>query len=240
MNYLRPEILDPLTERFVVGDMPWRARRRFDRLIDEHRRVRDKVYQLENTLSPALWALRPVAPSQLVWQRIRRAMRYGGEPLSGDRRLAWPGIAAMLAVAVVATSIGWWQAERKPPETIVETVTETIAVEPAVAVINNADGETLWIALVYEDLARAQVDVGVQPESQPDKDYELWILDGNGVPASLGLLPQSGEVTLELQDTAIAALATGSTLAVSLEPKGGSPQPVPTGPVLYTAALLAR
>jgi anti-sigma-K factor RskA len=78
------------------------------------------------------------------------------------------------------------------------------------------------------------------PEVHADKDYELWILDGSGVPASMGLLPQSGDGSLSLDSKAVAALQTGNTLAVSLEPLGGSPEAAPTGPVLFTAALLNR
>lgn len=59
------------------------------------------------------------------------------------------------------------------------------------------------------------------------------------MPVSVGLLPQSGEATLSLSDEALEGLPLTSTVAVSLEPDGGSPEAVPTGPVLYTAALLA-
>ncbi|MEX0708146.1 MAG: anti-sigma factor [Woeseia sp.] len=76
------------------------------------------------------------------------------------------------------------------------------------------------------------------PRTRPWLSARRALTDA-GVPVSLGLLPQSGARTLSLDDAALNALATSSTLAVSLEPLGGSPQPVPTGPVLYTAALLA-
>ena len=81
--------------------------------------------------------------------------------------------------------------------------------------------------------------VAAEPEQQPASDYELWVLRDDGVPVSLGLLPQSGERELSLSPGAIDALGRGELLAVSLEPLGGSPEDVPTGPVLYTAALLA-
>jgi len=45
---------------------------------------------------------------------------------------------------------------------------------------------------------------------------------------------------LNLEPAAVAALQTGNILAVSLEPLGGSPEAAPTGPVLFTAALLER
>lgn len=62
------------------------------------------------------------------------------------------------------------------------------------------------------------------------QDYELWVIDDTGVPRSLGLLR---EPLTQLQAT----LAPGLTLAISLEPEGGSPDPVPSGPVLAAAPL---
>lgn len=62
------------------------------------------------------------------------------------------------------------------------------------------------------------------------QDYELWVIDDSGEPRSLGLL--------RAPVTRIATpLAPGMTLAVSLEPAGGSPAATPTGPVLAAAAL---
>jgi anti-sigma-K factor RskA len=244
MNYLRPEICERLTERYVLGTMPWRTRRRFDRVVDENEFARSLVYELEATLLPGIWSLSPVMPSDLVWRRIARDIGFGRVSNRRGRRSAWPGLAAALAVATIFSSFGWWQAFQKPPETVVETVvemrTEIVPLEPAAAVISDADGNILWLALVYDDMNRADIEVLMPPEVHADKDYELWILDGSGVPASMGLLPQSGDGSLSLDSKAVAALQTGNTLAVSLEPLGGSPEAAPTGPVLFTAALLNR
>ncbi|MDX1500352.1 MAG: anti-sigma factor [Woeseiaceae bacterium] len=244
MNYTEPRKLDGLAERFVLGTMGRRARRRFGRLVDENEDVAASVYRLEGMLSPAAWALEPVMPSELVWQRIARDAGLGRRRMdSRPRRTAWPAVAAVLTAALFVTTFGWWQAQNRPPQIITETVTETVVepvpLEPAVGIVADAQGNPLWVARIYSDLQRAEVAVGSAPEAQPANDYELWILRDDGVPVSLGLLPQAGEATLALDADALDALTRGSTLAVSLEPPGGSPEPIPTGPVLYTAALLA-
>ena len=56
---------------------------------------------------------------------------------------------------------------------------------------------------------------------------------------SLGLIPGAGEATLPLLAAQIDVLVRTSTLAVSVEPAGGSPTGAPTGPVIYTAPLVA-
>jgi anti-sigma-K factor RskA len=69
--------------------------------------------------------------------------------------------------------------------------------------------------------------------------YELWMLpNGGAAPVSLGLLPMMGEIALPLDAARTAILANTGTLAVSVEPAGGSPTGAPTGPVVYTAPLV--
>ena len=64
-------------------------------------------------------------------------------------------------------------------------------------------------------------------------DLELWSLPaGAKVPKSLGVLPPGG-----IRLAAASFPAGPGQLLVSLEPKGGSPTGLPTGPVLYGSAL---
>lgn len=64
------------------------------------------------------------------------------------------------------------------------------------------------------------------------------MLPGNGAkPVSLGLLPASGEAGESLSAIMVSVLKLARGLAVSIEPKGGSPTSLPTGPVVYTAPI---
>ena len=66
------------------------------------------------------------------------------------------------------------------------------------------------------------------------------MLPANGPPLSFGLLPVTGGSRAQHQiSPALWALLQGSKgLAVSIEPEGGSPTGLPTGPVVYTAAIV--
>jgi anti-sigma-K factor RskA len=78
------------------------------------------------------------------------------------------------------------------------------------------------------------------PRDFTDKVLEVWLVPPDGTPRSLGLLPSAEggtTVALNLPHDIAAALAT-SELAVSLEPSGGSTTGVPTGPVLFSGAVL--
>jgi len=59
-------------------------------------------------------------------------------------------------------------------------------------------------------------------------------------PEHLGVIPAGGKGRVELSDAQKTLIGKPIALAVSLEPKGGSPTGQPTGPVLYQGALAAR
>jgi len=71
------------------------------------------------------------------------------------------------------------------------------------------------------------------------KSLELWVLPVTGSPVSLGVLPLTGEEHLVLSAQQRAAFVGAKQLAVTLEPAGGSPSGLPTGPVLHVAPLTA-
>lgn len=87
-------------------------------------------------------------------------------------------------------------------------------------------------ALVFEARGEGQflTVARMGPAAGAANDYQLWAIGADGVPRSLGLL--RGD-TQRLE----ARLERGITLAVSLEPLGGSPGVLPTGPVLASAVL---
>jgi anti-sigma-K factor RskA len=76
----------------------------------------------------------------------------------------------------------------------------------------------------------------VAPATVPaDRDLELWTLPpGATQPRSLGVLPVTETIV-----TKQAAPAIGTQLLISLEPRGGSPTGLPTGPVLYSGKVVS-
>lgn len=65
-------------------------------------------------------------------------------------------------------------------------------------------------------------------------DYELWVAIGDGAPMSLGVLDLSEMREVSLDVPWLSGL-TNAHMAISHEPKGGSPTGAPTGPVIAVA-----
>lgn len=70
-----------------------------------------------------------------------------------------------------------------------------------------------------------------------EKSLELWLVPGSGMTRSLGVFQpgESGELVIPAELRSM--IADGATLAVSLEPFGGSPTGQATGPVIASGPL---
>jgi anti-sigma-K factor RskA len=108
-----------------------------------------------------------------------------------------------------------------PSAMLVASIAPTEKGAPVTAVYDPASGAVRLTSSAFADATRSQ---------------ELWVIAGDGVPHSLGLLRGTG-TSLAVKAGDRARLAPGSVLAVSLEPVGGSPTGLPTGPVVAKGAL---
>lgn len=94
--------------------------------------------------------------------------------------------------------------------------------------------------IVSVDLTTKQLSVRqVAADKLSGKSYELWLVNAAfPQPKSLGLVHDAG-VTRGVQLAAYSPdVVEHSVLAVSLEPEGGSPTGLPTGPVVFTGKLI--
>ncbi len=68
---------------------------------------------------------------------------------------------------------------------------------------------------------------------------ELWVIPADGKPRSLGTIAAATPGWTKAPTPALASLAPGATLAISVEPLGGSPTGQPTGPVILSGKIAA-
>jgi anti-sigma-K factor RskA len=79
----------------------------------------------------------------------------------------------------------------------------------------------------------------VAAEHQSGKSFELWIIhDSLGKPRSLGVVDDPSVIRPAQLAAYDKSVIESATLAISLEPEGGSPTGDPTGPVLYAGKMI--
>lgn len=136
-------------------------------------------------------------------------------------------IAAGLALALVSRPAAVSQPGPPPPP----SATYAAAMTPA------ADTQGKAFAALYDSgLGHVRLPLSIAVPS--GRVAELWRIGADGVPRPLGLLTGARTITIPLGREDRAALAAGATLAISIEPPGGSPTKLPTGPVVATGALI--
>ena len=67
--------------------------------------------------------------------------------------------------------------------------------------------------------------------------HELWVIPPDGKPRSLGTMSSTRKMHMRLADALASLLQQGATIAISVEPPGGSPTGQPTGPVVASGSL---
>lgn len=238
MNYRNPELRSALAAEYVLGTLQGPARRRFERLLHADFALRRDVQRWQNDLYPGLIdALPEKTPRPQVWQAIRRQTRELTAPRREPERTGfWDNLPFWHVWSALATAAALALALYLTPGLFPEPV------PPApeyLAIVNDNASQPAWLVEVDQSNQRLAVQALRAQALAADRSFELWLLPGaNQPPRSLGLVPARGTAQLALPAELLPMLAGAAGLAVSLEPSGGSPTGLPTGPVLYQGSLV--
>lgn len=224
-----PALADKLAAEYALGTLRGGARRRFETWLRDDRRLRARVADWQGRLATLAELERPVTPPARVWAGIERRLHPAPAPSASSAPwwqfwrtaaarpwgvLALAASAGLLVLAVRMTALN----EAAAPQQI--------------AALSDAQSHTALVVTADTRRGKLQVRVAADVHVPADRTLQLWAITQAGKPRSLGILPGNRSTDLTLD-----ARATGpdvALLAISLEPKGGSPDPNgPTGPVLY-------
>jgi len=93
--------------------------------------------------------------------------------------------------------------------------------------------------LTIDPQARTMTVRRVSASPETDRSYELWLISSKFPnPRSLGIVGKDEFTSRPIPANFDADTVRAASYAVSLEPAGGSPSGVPTGPVLFTGKLV--
>ncbi len=186
----------------------------------------------EAKLAPLLDEIASGEPSADLWPRIAAALE--GEP-GGEvvqlrrtvRRWQWSaGLSAAAAIVLALVSM------RVPPPPL-----QTPVVSPLAATLAPKGGGA--VTLVWQPDVRLLTALAPELPLSAGHDYELWVLPKQGPSRSLGLLKAGSNRQFKMPADIAAQLGANATVAISLEPTGGSPTGQATGPVIAVGKIWA-
>jgi anti-sigma-K factor RskA len=236
------KLRDALAAEFVLGTLQGAARKRFRRHMRDDNDLRRRVAEWEERLAPLIDAIPERQPPPRVWQKIATRLHFDTPRKAGfwDSLAFWralglatSGIATALLVAVLLRPLTL----ETPTQIARPTPVELVPAYVAVLSDANTQKPVLLVSVVRESNELIVKALAEQVLAQ-DRALELWALPAKGNPRSLGLVSASGRTTLRLAGGADETLGAIPALAVSLEPSGGSPTGLPTGPVLYSGPFV--
>jgi anti-sigma-K factor RskA len=220
------QLRQKLAAEYVLGTLKGGARRRFDGWMHGDADLRRIVAEWQQRLAPMAEFSSAVAPRRKVWRNIERSLKLKPVPAAWKFWLQ-ESLTFWRSLGIASTAIATLL--------VVVVMNNTLAPPVISDVATLSDGKTGTALLVTADRRNRTIDVRILSAAAvaADKSLQLWAVPTSGNPRSLGVLADSGRATLDLSDGAIGSDV--ALLAVSLEPRGGSPDPNgPSGPILYT------
>ncbi|MDE1167026.1 MAG: anti-sigma factor [Pseudomonas sp.] len=216
MNYQNPTLRRALAADYAIGLMPASARRRFEKLMLDDRALRLELAQWQDTLASLHEPIADQPVPEHVWQAVVARIEPQQLHVPAKRPFwNWLRVGALAASIAVAVTLG--------------VVYNQDSARYSATLVTASNQPSIKIQAYAQYLQVEPVDL---PAAPADSSMELWAIPANGKPVSLGLMPEGGKGRISLNESQQKLLGEPIALAVSLEPRGGSPTGQPTGPVL--------
>ncbi len=219
-----------LAAEYALGVLPHAERQRFSARLEQEPDLRAEVDVWEGHFEPLTNEIEATPPPPAMYGLIEQRL-FGASSTPATPKGLWSSIgfwrglafASLVAIAVMASLL-------------FATLRPTDA--PEGTYVANLSGETNLVQLValYE-ASSGQLRLNrTKGEAAAERDFELWLIEGDNAPISLGVLPREAHASLQVP-AALRAKMPGGVLAISDEPAGGSPTGQATGPVLAVGAI---
>ena len=213
-----------LAGEYVLGVLSIDARRMVERRIADDAAFAILVERWQSDLSTFNDDYQEATPGAAVFAQIERRL-FGADPegiSTGLRNAAgfwrWVSLGtSAIAVAALIFASGLVQMTPSQP--------------PLLAQLSAPGSPVSLLASFDASNGRVKL-IPVASGGQEEKSLQLWYVPGSGNPRPLGVFSPDGNGELIVPDDLRQTISVGATLAVSLEPFGGSPTDLPTGPIV--------
>ncbi|MFW2542574.1 anti-sigma factor [Primorskyibacter sp. 2E107] len=223
----QPGDREALAAEYVLGLLSGDEAARFESQMAEDPELEQDVAAWAEYFTRFTDSVDEVTPPPQLWRRIEAAA-FGRETRKPMWQLLWPYAAGAVAASVLAFAVyntGLLDMTPQP-----HLYADLVAEEQGYVLLAHwaPDSETFML----------RRDQGGFPQ---DNAIEIWVIPGpNSAPISVGLMAEAGLTQIPVPEALIPVMTPGATVALSLEPLGGSPTGAPTGPILATGPLGIR
>jgi anti-sigma-K factor RskA len=213
---------------YVLGVLTAQERREIARRLEQEPVLASEVAFWEERLGGLADQVTPVAPPQATWSRIEAAIGAGASPRSS----VWESLAFWRAFGIASATLAAASIAALAYFGLVPS-----ARAPLMATLGGGSGQPNFVAAVTAS-GNGLVVVPAALLTNDPRAFELWLIPaGETQPRSLGLVQPGQPIRLNIPPILAGRLTPDATLAVSLEPPGGSPTGAPTGPVIASGKL---
>ncbi len=219
-----------LAGEYVLGLLPEDERRAVEQRIVNDRTFASMVGRWEHNLIGFNDEFGPdLAPPPKVFTQIENELFGAKVPV--ERVSLWRSLAFWQGTTLVSAAAAMLLLLAGPGA--IWSTNDSGAVQ--LAELSSKSGDVGLVA--YYDPAVGALQLTPAANAVKEKSLELWLIEGNQPPKSLGVIPLGGDGRITVPDSMRPKIAKGVTFAVSLEPFGGSKSGAPTGPVLMSGKV---
>lgn len=221
--------MDMLAGEYVLRTLDEAERRAFQRRLLTDPAAVTAVAEWQKRLSPLLLAAPETSAPAGLWRKIEA----GSAPANDNHVRRWQGAtAAAMLVALLTSGLAL-----RSPRPVSPTV---VAQQPAAPLLQSVaalseSGGAPALLVTYDPATKKMRVMPVNVSPRPGHSLELWVIAGKTAPKSIGLMREEGATAL---DRMALDMQQQMTIAVSVEPNGGSPTGRPTGPVIYSGRMI--
>ena len=234
--------LDLIAAEYALGLLDADERREFVRRLQREPLAVAAVADWQERLAPLTSTLAPIEPPAGLLERIQQEIEgTAALPVAANQNdragpWRWTALAAALVAVVMAGITLTPRLTEKP--VAVQSQQQPLAVQPVslnqIAALS-PQGATPGLFVTFDKATGKMRVVPVNLTPNPGKSFELWMIRGKGSPESMGVINVAKAGFAGVPHTPNGDV----TLAVSVEPTGGSPTGQPTGPVVYSGKLVS-
>jgi anti-sigma-K factor RskA len=216
---------------YVLGVLGTDERREVERRLAQDPTLAAEAAAWERRLGGLAEAVAPVTPPPDIWSRIEAAIA-APSPTAVRPRSLWQSLAFWRSFALGSTALAAASIAALAYLGLVPA-----ARGPLMATLGGTSGQPTFVAAVTAS-GNSLLVVPASLLTDDPRAIELWLIPvGETRPRSLGLIQAGRPVRVAVPPDLAGVLTPEAALAVSLEPPGGSPTGLPTGPVVALGKL---